>query len=490
MAAPRGPRLPTDPDRVAVPSRRMDLGTATARELAQLLRTRVVSAGEVVAAHLARIEAVNPRVNAIVTVCAEMALARAAELDRAIVQDGPSGPLHGLPIAHKDLVETAGVRTTYGSLLLADHVPARDHLLVERVRAAGAVLVGKTNTPEFGMGSQTHNRLFGATRNPYRLDRTCGGSSGGAAVALATGMVALADGSDMGGSLRNPASFCNVVGLRPSPGRVPDVPTDDAWFDLAVLGPMARTVDDVALLLAVMAGPDRRSPGALPEPGGHFDRDLGRDLRGVRVAFAHDLGGLPFEPEVLRLFSAQRAVFERLGCAVTDAEPDLADADRIFRILRGWHLVRSLGTVVASDDLRVAPMVRENLAFGRTVTAADLAWAETRRSRLVERAGDFFRAHEFWVLPVSQVLPFDVEQPWVTSIAGVPMPDYLAWMRSCSLVSTLALPAIAVPAAFSSGGLPVGIQIVGRPRDDLGVLQLARAFEEATGAGRRRPPLG
>ncbi|HVA21639.1 MAG TPA: amidase [Candidatus Micrarchaeia archaeon] len=468
----------------------MDLCAATARELAGLIRARACSTREVVAAHLARIERANPALNAIVTLCPQPALARADALDRAILEGGPVGPLHGLPIAHKDLVETRGLRTTYGSLLCQDLVPAHDHLLVERARAAGAVVVGKTNTPEFGLGSQTHNRLFGATRNPYDPTRTCGGSSGGAAVALAAGMLPIADGSDMGGSLRNPASFCNVVGLRPSPGRVPDIPTPAAWFDLSVLGPMARTVDDAALLLAALAGPDLRSPRALPEPGAHFDRDLGRDLRGVRVAFGLDRGGLPFEPEVLACFRAQRPLLERLGCVVEDDEPDLTDADRVFRILRGWHLAQTLGQLVLDDDERVAPMVRENVAYGRTVTASDLAWAEAHRSALVERAGAFFARHEFWVLPVSQVLPFDVGTPWVKDIAGEPMPDYLGWMRSCSAVSTLALPALAVPAGFSPTGLPVGIQIVGRPRDDLGVLQLGRAFEEANGAGGRRPTLG
>ncbi|HUY98478.1 MAG TPA: amidase [Verrucomicrobiae bacterium] len=464
-----------------------DLCSTSARELARLLRARRVSAREVVGAHLARIAAVNPSLNAIVTLCADTALARAADLDQQIVRAGPVGALHGLPIAHKDLVDTAGVRTTYGSLLFANHVPTRDHLLVERTRAAGAVMMGKTNTPEFGMGSQTHNRIFGATRNPHDPSRTSGGSTGGGASALASGMIAIADGSDLGGSLRNPASFCNVVGLRPSPGRVPDVPSSSAWFDLAVLGPMARTVDDSALLLSTLAGPDLRAPGCLPEEGRHFDRDLGRDFRGVRVAFGRDLGGLPFEPEVLAGVRAQLPVFERLGCQVEEAEPDLQDADRIFEILRGWQVAADLGGIVAEDDQRVAPMVRENLAYGRTVTAQDLAWAQQRRSVLVERAGAFFAAHEFWVVPVSQVLPFDLTVPWVRSIAGEPMSNYLTWMRSCSRISTLAAPAISVPATVSSNGLPIGIQIVGRPRDDLGVLQLARAFEEAVADARPRP---
>ncbi|MGH9103223.1 MAG: amidase [Acidimicrobiales bacterium] len=466
-----------------------ELCDRTARELASLARSGQASARELVEAHLGRIERLNGRLNAVVTVTAERAWERAAWLDEQMATVGPVGELHGLPVAHKDLLETAGVRTTFGSTLYAQNLPGTDHLVVERVRRAGAVMLGKTNTPEFGCGSQTHNRLFGATLNPYDTSRTCGGSSGGSAVALATGMVALADGSDMGGSLRNPASFCNVVGLRPSPGRVPDVPSRRAWFDLSVLGPMGRTVGDAALLLGVMAGPDLRAPRSLPEPGALFQGSLEADCAGVRVAFGGDLGGLCFQREVLAAFSPLRSVFEELGCDVEDAEPDLGGAETVFRVLRGWHLATTLADDVARGGEAVSPMVRENVAWGQAVTAQQLAWACERRSAIAQRVGDFLTRHQFLVLPVSQVLPFPVEQPWVAEIEGTAMPDYLGWMASCYYVSVLALPAASVPAGFSAEGLPFGVQIVGRPGDDLGVLRLAHAFEQATLAGLRRPAL-
>jgi amidase len=460
----------------------------SARHLAHLLRSGQVSAREVLSAHLARIEAENPALNAIVTLTAERAMDQARAADRAFAGREPLGPLHGLPVAHKDLVDVAGVRTTYGSLLYRDHVPTKDHLLVSRMRAAGAVMVGKTNTPELGCGSQTHNRVFGATANPWDPTRTCGGSSGGAAVALATGMVALADGSDMGGSLRNPASFCGVVGLRPTPGRVPSVPARHAWFDLSVVGPMARDVEDAALLLSVLAGPDHRSPRALEQAGHVFTAPLERDFRGVRVAFSSHPWGLPFESEVVAIQEAQRARLEELGCVVEDAEPELGHADQVFRVLRGWHLATLYGDEVELGEDLVGPQVRDNVAYGRTVTAADLGWAEEARSGLAERMGGFWDRYEFFVLPVSQVLPFPIEEPWVSSVEGQRMPDYLAWMASCYLVSVLGAPAASVPAAFSAGGLPVGIQVVGRPRDDIGVLRLAQAFEQVAGVTGRWPP--
>src|SRR6059036_3280673 len=288
-----------------------DLCFSTAVELARRIRAREVSVTEVVQAHLAQIERVNPKVNAIVTLTAEQALADARVKDAALARGETPGPLFGLPVAHKDLVPTRGIRTTFGSPIYRDHVPDQDALLVERLRAAGAVTVGKTNTPEFGAGSQTFNEVFGRTLNPYDLTKTCGGSSGGAAVALACGLVPLADGSDHGGSLRNPANFCNIVGFRTAPGRVPVWPREMAWSALSVQGPMARTVADAALLLSAMAGPDPRSPIAIAEPGDRFRAQLGRDFKGVRVAWSRDLGGLPIDRRVTAALEARRAVLER-----------------------------------------------------------------------------------------------------------------------------------------------------------------------------------
>src|SRR5437762_9757387 len=314
--------LPGAQDRKGLRARKAPMSTdlcfSTATELAHRIRTREISVTEVVQAHLAQIERVNPKVNAIVTLTAEQALADARAKDAALARGETPGPLFGLPVAHKDLVPTRGIRTTFGSPIYRDHVPDQDALLVERLRAAGAVTLGKTNTPEFGAGSQTFNEVFGRTLNPYDLTKTCGGSSGGAAVALACGMVPIADGSDTGGSLRNPAAFCNVVGLRTAVGRVPPWPTDAPWGTLSVQGPMARTVADAALLLSAMAGPDPRSPIAITQPGEMFRRPLERDFRGVRVAWSRDLGGLPIDRRVTAALEPQRKAFETLGCVVED----------------------------------------------------------------------------------------------------------------------------------------------------------------------------
>jgi amidase len=459
-----------------------------ATEMARRLRAKDLSAREVVAAHLRQIGRVNPKVNAVVTLVAEQAIVAAREADDRLARGEAVGPLHGLPVAHKDLQDTAGIRTTYGSPIYKDHVPGRDSLLVERLRKAGAITLGKTNTPEFGAGSQTFNRIFGATLNPYDPSRTCGGSSGGAAVALACGMVPLADGSDMGGSLRNPASFCNVVGLRPSPGRVPQWPAEVGWFPLAVDGPMARTVADAALMLSVLAGPDPRSPIAVSEDGGQFARPLGRDFEGTRVAWAKGLG-LPFEPAVREAVDGQRGVFESLGCVVEEAEPDLAGADEAFKAWRAWAFELGLAEDLEKHRDQMKDTVVWNIEAGARLTGPQLGRAEVVRTQAYHRVREFLERYEFLVLPVSQVLPFPVEQEYVAEIGGVAMGTYIDWMKSCYLISAVGNPALAVPCAFTEGGLPVGLQIVGRHQDDWGVLQLGHAFEQATGLWRRRPPL-
>ncbi|MBM4186858.1 MAG: amidase [Gemmatimonadetes bacterium] len=459
-----------------------DLCFESATTLARLIREREVSAREVTMAHLARIDRINPAVNAIVTLVPERALAAAERADQALGRGEPIGPLHGLPIAHKDLQETAGIRTTYGSPIYRDLIPAADSLLVQRCRAAGAICLGKTNTPEFGAGSQTFNPVFGATRNPYALDRTVGGSSGGAAAALATGMLPIADGSDMGGSLRNPASFCNVVGIRPSPGRVPSQ-GELGWFTLAVDGPMARTVADAALLLSALAGPDPRSPISLEIPGERFRQPLGRDFAGVRLAWTGGCG-LPFEPDVVNVVDRHRQVFESLGLVVEDAAPDLAGLDEAFLAWRAWYFEMALGPEYAKTPDLLKDSIRWNVEAGRAITGPDLARAEVGRTAAYHRVRRFMERYQFFVLPTVQVLPFSVDQPYPTEIDGRPMASYLDWMRSCYLISALGNPCISVPAGFSAAGLPVGLQIVGRHRDDWGVLQLAHAFEQAAGGWR------
>lgn len=462
----------------------------TAVALAAALRAGEVSAVEVVEAHLRRIEAVNPRVNAIVTLVADRALDDARAADADLAAGRVRGPLHGVPVAHKDLVDTAGIRTTYGSRLFADHVPERDALIVRRMRAAGAITIGKTNTPEFGTGSHTVNEVFGATRNPYDLSKSAGGSSGGAAAALATGMVPLADGSDMGGSLRNPASFCNVAGLRPTPGWVPVPSETAAWYTLGVSGPMARTATDLALLMSVIAGHDGSVPLSVGRDGSEFTglaaRAAETGLAGLRVAWSPDLGGLPVDPDTAEVTATAPGVFEKLGARVERVELDLSDAEDAFRIYRAWYYALSFGELPREE---LGENVRWNVEAGLRLTGADLARAERLRSGLFLRMHRFWQEHDVLIAPVSQVPPFPVEQPYVTEIAGRAMPDYLAWMRSAYWVSVLHAPAASVPCGFTDSGLPVGVQVIGRPWADRPVLALARAFERAAPHGARRPAL-
>ena len=458
-------------------------------ELARQIRAKQLSAVELLEAHLAQIERVNPRVNAIITLVADQAIAQARAADAALARGDAVGPLHGLPIAHKDLFPTKGIRTTSGSPIYANYVPDHSALIVERIQRAGAITIGKTNVPEFGAGSQTFNPVFGATLNPFDTSKTCGGSSGGAAVALACGMISIADGSDMGGSLRNPAGYCNVVGLRPAPGRVPSWPEQMGWSSLSVDGPMARTVADVALMLSAIAGPDSRSPIAIAEPGSRFAQPLDRDFRGTRIAWSRDLGGLPIDPRVTAAIDAQRHTFEALGCAVDDAEPDLSDADEIFKVLRAWSYELSFSELLRTQRDRIKDTVIWNIEAGARLSGPDIARAERQRTALYQRMREFMETYEFLICPVSQAPPFDVTQPYLTAINGVPMETYIDWMRSCYYISVTGHPAISVPCGFTPEGLPVGVQIVGRHQDELGVLQLAYAFEQATELWKRRPPI-
>jgi len=461
----------------------------SATEMAAHIRAGRLSAYQTMQAHLAQIERVNPQLNAIVTLHAEQALDAARAADEAQVRGAALGPLHGLPVVHKDLLLTRGMRTTFGSKVYEHFVPPASALPVERQQQAGAISLGKTNTPEFGAGAQTFNAVFGATRNPYDPRMTCGGSSGGSAVALATGMAALADGTDMGGSLRCPASFNNVVGLRPSVGRVPNLPAPDGWGNLSVSGPMARTVEDLALHLSVMAGPDARDPMAIEQDGARFRAPLARDLKGVRIAWSADIGGLPVDRRVVQALQAQRHVFEDLGCIVEEACPDFRDAHEVFMTLRAYWFELQLGTVLDAHPGMLKDTVIWNIEAGRKLTGIQLARTEKLRTALFERMHRFMQAYDFIVFPVNQVPPFPVEQQYVTEIDGVQMESYVDWMRSCYCVTATAHPAISVPCGFTAEGLPVGMQIVGRHHGEFELLQIAYAFEQATGFGRRRPAI-
>jgi amidase len=489
ISAAAAPLLPSPIARsAATPASSDEICFMRAVDMVGAIRAKKLSAREVMQAHLKQISRVNAKVNAVVTLVDEDHLmAQAAAADEALAKGKWLGPLHGLPVAVKDLHETSGIRTTYGSPLHKNNVPDFDCRVVQREKEAGAIVLGKTNVPEFGLGSQTFNRVFGPTHNPYDTTKTCGGSTGGGAVTVACGMAPVADGSDMGGSLRNPPNFCNGVGIRSSPGRVSNVPTNLGWFTLSVPGPVARNVTDCAYFLSVLAGYDHHSPISIEMSGAQFAQPLGnRSFKGVRVAMFKDMG-LPWEPEVKSAVQAQSKVFESLGCEVVDAEPDFTDANEAFLAWRHWSVELGFGDLLATHGDQLNEYIHWHVEEGRKLTGHYLSRIEAKRTALYQRLCNFKGEYEFFILPVNQVLPFDVNTHYPTEIAGVKMENYLAWMKSAYYISAAGNPAMSVPCAFSSSGLPIGIQIVGRHHDDWGVLQLGYAFEQATNIGRRRP---
>ena len=465
----------------------IDLVFLEASVQAVLIASRQVSAVELLQAHLDQMERVNPKVNAVCTLVAEQARQAAHAADARQARGEPIGPLHGLPVGIKDLVDTRGIRTTHGSPIYADHVPDTDALVVTRYKQAGAIVLGKTNTPEFGAGSQTFNPVFGATRNPYDLAKTCGGSSGGAGVALACGMMPIAQGSDFGGSLRNPAAWSNIVGFRNGVGRVPVWPSALGYTSLSVQGAMGRTVRDVALQLSAIAGPDPRVPRALPIPSDVFRTPLERDWRGVRVAWSRDLGRYPVEAVITQVCDAQRHTFENLGCSVEDAEPDLRDADHIFQTVRAYSFAHRHERHLAECRHQLKATVIWNAEQGLKLTALDLARAEAMRTALYQRVAAFFERYDYLCLPTTQVPPFALEQEYPTEINGQKLDTYIDWMGLCYAITVTDCPAISVPCGFTPDGLPVGLQIVGPPHADVAVLQLAHAFEQATMFYRQKP---
>lgn len=465
------------------------LADQSATALKRLIAVGELSARELVAGCLERIAATNPVVNAIVTLTADAAMASAAVADDRQARGETLGLLHGLPVAHKDLALTAGVRTTFGSPIFADFVPTQDALVVARSKAAGAISVGKTNTPEFGAGSQTFNRVFGATANPWDVSRTCGGSSGGAATALACGMVPFADGSDMGGSLRNPANFCGVVGLRPSPGRVPTWPARFAWGSLGVEGPMARTVADLALFLAALAGPDPRSPLSIEGRPHEFESLSPATLKGLRLAWSPALGDLPVDPEVASVLAAARVAAEGAGGVIADIDPPLAHADEAFETLRAFQFELGFGHLYDRSPDQLKDTVRWNIEAGRALTGPDIGRAELYRSEIFAAIGTYFERFDVLVTVVSQVVPFSLAQEYPMVVAGQEMSTYIEWMRSCSRITVTGCPALSLPAGFTRAGLPVGIQLVGPYRGERRLLEIALAFEEMLGTATLGPPV-
>lgn len=467
-----------------------DMGFMPATEMIAAIKKKTLSPREIVEALLARVEKINPKVNAYCTVVPEMALEAAKKAEAEIRQGGKLGPLHGIPVSIKDLTLTAGIRTTFGSKIFEHHVPTEDALIVQRLKAAGAIVIGKTNTPEFGAGANTYNAVFGATRNPWKLSHTCGGSSGGAAVALACGLGPLATGSDLGGSLRIPASFCGVVGFRTSAGRVPIYPSFMGWDTLAVEGPMARTVGDTALMLSVIAGADDRSPISLPGDGREFLAAVEHpNIRGFKVAWSADLKVSPVDREIEAVAGAAAKRFAELGCTVEQAEPDFSRVREIIHVTRALRMV----TLHAEKLEKWRDQMNSNLVWniekGFPLTAQQVGMAEKERTALYHRVRQFFERYDLLLTPTVAVPPFPVEMPYPQEINGKPINNYQEWLYLTYAITVTGLPAISVPCGWTAEGLPVGLQIVGRRLGEATVLRAAAAFEAIAPWQDKRPPV-
>ena len=452
-----------------------DLAATDAR---RRIATRELSPVELLESCIARIEAVNPAVNAVITTCFDRARDQARAAERAVRSGDQLGLIHGLPVAIKDLSQTQGVRTTFGSLLYEDHVPDADERLVAAIRAQGGIVVGKTNTPEFGAGANTTNRVFGATGNPFAPDLTCGGSSGGSAVAVATGMAPLASGSDFGGSLRIPATFCGVVGFRPSPGTVPNETRPVGLTPLSVQGPMARTVKDAALLLAAMAGADMRDPFSGP-----LNADLLRppevvDLGGLRAAFSEDLGCAPVSRAIREVFRARTARFRSVFAQAQDRDPDLGPVHDVLEILRGVSFVAAHKERLETHRDILGPHIIDNTERGLRYTAADIAWAHVEQTRLYRRFLAMFDEVELLICPATAVSPFPHEQLSVSDIDGETMPTYMRWTAVTYGITMATPPAAAIPCGVDHAGMPFGIQVVGPNGKDRFVLDVAHSLEQ------------
>jgi amidase len=459
----------------------------SATQAVALLRKGEVSPLDLIDAALARVARVEPAVNALPTLCPERARAHA----RRLMDDKPAprerGWLAGLPIAIKDLVDVAGVRTTYGSPIYADHIPTASAPLVRRIEDNGGIVLAKSNTPEFGAGGSTFNEVFGKTRNPWNTALTCGGSSGGAAVALATGEVWLAHGSDHGGSLRGPASYCSVVGLRPAPGRVARGTARNLWSPLSVQGPMARNVPDLALFLDAMCGEDLSDPLSLPPPARAFAAAVAAPAPPQRVGWSPDLGVGPVARETREICAAAARRFEDLGAAIDEACPDLADATEIFMALRGVHFAVDRAPLLDTERARIKPDIIWNTELGLRLGGADIAVAERKRAALYERMLAFFATYDLLVCPCRPVPAFDVDLRHPETIDGHRPATYIASSALTYAVTLTSCPAISVPCGFTRDGRAIGLQLVGRPRGEAGLLGAAALFEQLLGLDRLLP---
>jgi len=463
--------------------------------LADMVRRKKVSPIEVTKKFLERIDKINPQINAFVTLVPEIALAAAKKAESAVMKKEKLGPLHGIPVGIKDVTVTKGIRTTFGSLLYKDYIPEQDAIIVERLKRAGAIILGKTNTPEFAAGASTFNKVCGITRNPWNTDFNSGGSSGGSAAALAAGMLPVATGNDLGGSLRIPASFCGVVGFRTSPGQVPGFPNDLNWDLLNIEGPMARTIGDIALMLEVMAGPDDRCPISqqVPREGAEYLQSVRNPtIKKFRVAWSDSLGLTRVDTEVLKIARGAMKVFENLGCQVEEAVPDFSRTRETALALRGQRYVSLYQDQLDKNpnfrDL-VNPLIIGNVESGLKLTIAEVARADRERSDLWNRVRTFFEKYDLLLTPTVPIPPFTAETIFPKEINGVPMENYVDWAMLTYAFTMTGLPAISVPGGWTENGLPVGIQIVGRRHQEATVLKGAAAYEKAAPWINKKPPL-
>ena len=458
-----------------------ELWRLTARQAVDLLRKGKVSPVELIDASEARVAATDASLNAMPTLCFERARARAAGLE-ALDKSHP-GWLGGLPIGVKDLNDVEGVRTTFGSPIYKDNVSTKTDLGVRNLEARGALVVGKTNTPEFGAGAQTFNEVFGVTRNPWDTRMTCAGSSGGAAVALATGQVWLATGSDLGGSLRNPASFCSVVGFRPSPGRVPSGPSAIPLEPFPINGPMARNVGDVALMLDAYTGVQGGDPLSMESPAVPFQRAIDAPVRPTKVAWSLDLGQCPVDREIAAVCEAAARRIAGLGCTVDAAHPDASGAREAFQTMRAHNMATARAGLLKSHRDLLKPEVIWNIEAGLKLSIDDVRRGVHLQRELYQRFAAFFEQWDILVTPASQHLPFPVEMRYVEEINGIKMETYVDWLLLPSIITMTGLPCVSIPCGFTQSGLPVGLQLVGPPRGEAKLLSAAHLVEQLLGYG-------
>jgi amidase len=439
-------------------------------EMQKLIKSKKITSEELTSIHIGQIEKYDSKINSVCTFTPEIALEISKNIDKNKDFDKP---LSGIPILIKDLNSTKGIRTTKGSKIYSDFIPDSDDLVVQNIKKSGAIILGKSNTPEFGAGSHTFNDVFGTTYNPYNTSKTAGGSSGGAGAALASRMVPIAQGSDMGGSLRNPAAWNNVVGFRNSLGRVPNYPNDISYNNFSVNGPMARTVDDIGLLLSIMAGYDSRIPNSINEDPSKFVEINTPKTNNIKIAYTEDLGIYPVSRQIKEGFSD-------LGFNLENTTPDLPNVDNVFQVFRAYSFAHSHKDHIKNNRNIMKDSLIWNVEKGLNLTSLEIANAESQRLIIDTNISEFFDNYDFLILPSTSVLPFNADEEYVDNIDGQKLETYIDWMGLCYAITVTGCPSISIPAGFSSDGLPMGIQIVGRKLDDLRILELAKLFENET----------